>query len=144
MSYVGYLIVLFLVLMVGGIIAILRYQRARKKIFSDKILFLKDSGKRITVDFTSCEILHREYDEENENGEKIKKDIAIITFRTDQINGQNILFKTLPIFLPEETVRSLANNKKKSTIYYDPVDPAQRYYFDVEFLMPHMLTSPTA
>ncbi len=136
MSYVFILVVLFVVIMTGGIIGLLRYQRLRKeKVFSDKILFLKTYGKEIKVDFKSCNIVHREYFDEVE---KSRKNISIITFQWNENNGKSVLFKTLPIFLGEEDLRNRIRRKRKTTIYYDPSNP-EIYYFDVEFLMTYMI-----
>lgn len=137
MSYVVFLIVLFILIMTGGIIALLRYQRARKeKIFSDKVLFLKTYGEEIKIDFKDCVIVHRDYFDETS---KTRKDISIVTYHAE-INGRKILFKTLPVFLPEEELEKYITKQKRTSIYYNPSDP-EIYFFDVDFLLAFMVMS---
>jgi hypothetical protein len=50
-------------------------------------------AKKINVDFADCDVVHREYyEEDKKTGDKIKKNISIITFQTD-VNGKKILFQ---------------------------------------------------
>jgi hypothetical protein len=137
MSYVVWLVLFFLVIMTGGVFYILRMQRARRKI-SDKALFLKENGKKLNIDFALCGVVHKEYYAENEKGEKTRKDLSIITFQTDLINGKMILFKTPPIFLAEDELRGKINAQNSTFLYYDPSNPAI-YYFDIEFLLSFMV-----
>jgi hypothetical protein len=136
MSYVVWLVLFFLVIMTGGVFYILRMQRARRKI-SDKALFLKENGKKLNIDFALCRVVHKEYYAENEKGEKTRKDLSIITFQTDLINGKMILFKTPPIFLAENNLRKRISDQKTTAVYYEPSNPSI-YYFDVEFLVAFM------
>jgi hypothetical protein len=141
MSYAIWLIFFFLVAMVAGVIGILRYQRSRKKAIADKAAFLKENGKKINVDFADCDVVHREYyEEDKKTGDKIKKNISIVTFQTD-VNGKKILFKTPPIFLAGNDLKETLAIQRNTSIYYESSDP-QIYYFDVEFLLPYiMMTS---
>jgi hypothetical protein len=138
MSYVIWLVFFFLVIMTAGVIYILRIQRARRKIISDKTLFLRENGQKLKVDFTVCNVVHREYYAEDKKGEKIAKDISIITFQTDAINGKMTLFKTPPVFLPEDNLRVRIHAQKSTIIYYNPSDTGI-YYFDIEFLLSFMV-----
>lgn len=138
MSYVVFLIALFAVIMIAGIVALLRYQRKQKeKIFSDKVLFLKTYGKELKVNFEDCAIVHRSYLEDGENGGKIEKHVSIVTCHAENINDKKVFFKTLPVFLPEDELQKRLSKQKRTSVYYNPSDPSI-YFFDVGFLQEFM------
>lgn len=133
MSYVIFLVLVFLLLLGGGAFALLRYQRARQqKLTTDPVLYIQTFGKRLIVPLAECKIAHRVFETTNENGQSQSVDACLVTF-TKNIDGVDHLFKSQPIYLDPGELKRQLTHQKKAQISYNPQNPAQ-HYFDLSFL----------
>ena len=126
-----------LIILVGIIFGYYRYTNAKKKVITPNNIRLKKEGHKITVDLNSCEILHREYYEEGENGQIILNDISVLRCIVN-IDDENVSFMSNEIYLSKLKLLNKLNDQKYTTIYIDPVN-VRNYYFDLEFIVEFLI-----
>ncbi|MEO8173551.1 MAG: hypothetical protein ABI581_10725 [Sediminibacterium sp.] len=135
-NFLPYALFFSLVIIAGIIIGFRRYRKAKNKVTTGRVIELKQNGKKIMIELSQCSILHREYYDESESGEKIKQDISIVTYS----GIDNFLYKSQPVYLSEWKLRGYLVDQKQTLIYIDTVNP-ENYYFDLEFIIQYMLTA---
>lgn len=126
-----------LIILVGIIFGYYRYINAKKKVITSNNIRLKIEGHKISVDLNSCEILHREYYEEAENGQIMLKDISVLQYMI-KIDDENVIFTSSEIYLSKVKLLNKLADQKITAIYIDPVN-VRNYYFDLEFIVEYLI-----
>ncbi|HYV93510.1 MAG TPA: hypothetical protein VE978_17180 [Chitinophagales bacterium] len=118
--------------------------------YKEIIQVLKETGEKIKVDFSQCEVKSNDYSEERErygprtqywnamagdairNTEVVDVNQSVLIFKNNA-NGKEETFVSPVIYKDEITIKFLLSEKKETTLYIDKNDRS-RYYFDLEFL----------
>ena len=128
------LLIFFLVIIILGLLlGIYRYQKSINKVINKQSQWLKKNGIKIEDEFSNCEILSSDFYEEDDKGEKILKHICVIRY-IKKINNKNIVFNSPNIYLSKYRLLEIIDSKKVFVIFVNPNNESD-YYFDLEFMI---------
>lgn len=149
MSYIPYIILFSITACVGLIIGFVKYKKLTKR---NTDIPLKRTWTPTEINFDQCEILSREYYENKEydsfptqielldslyprptEEHKIKKEVSVVVCKVKNENGDEIVYKSEPVYVPAGSLRILLFSKGTTNVYLNPADKSQ-YYFDLDFL----------
>jgi hypothetical protein len=146
----AFIILIVIAAIVSLISGLIKYRKIKS--LSRKVDNLKNTGRKIKVDFNDCTVKTREYYEEIDNdhmpsriemvdalydpsrGEhKTKVIVSVLTYLYEEASGKSITYRSENIYMPLENLRLYLETQKFTHIYIDPNNPSN-YFFDLDFL----------